>query len=123
MVLCPTCNGAGEHAVCPPRCDGSHVEDTSYPCRDCDGTGQVAPDARLSERPPFLPGALVLLDVDGPRRGSRAVVLRLVHAPLGASVTVEVCVGPCARDVHSVDCCSAISLSPDELLLVPAAAS
>lgn len=123
MVVCPTCGGGGEHVVCPRGCDGSHVMDATYPCQDCGGDGQVPADAQLSERPPILPGALVLLDVDGPRRGSRAVVLRMVHAPVGDGVTVEVCVGPCARAEHSVDCCSAIALHPDELLLIPAQAT
>ena len=39
---CPTCGGGGEVVVCPPRCDGSHVADIGYPCRDCDETGVVA---------------------------------------------------------------------------------
>lgn len=67
----------------------------------------------------LLPGALVLLDTPGQLRGSRASVLRQVHAPMGDGVTVEVCVGPCAREQHSTDC-PAVGFHPDELLLVPA---
>lgn len=68
----------------------------------------------------LLPRALVLLDVPGKLRGRRGVVVRQIHAPLGDAVTVEVCVGPCARETHSTDCVNAIGLHPDELLLIPA---
>lgn len=66
----------------------------------------------------LLPGASVLLDVDG-NRGSRGIVIRQVHAPLGNGVTIEVCPGPCARLVHSTDCAGVVSLHSDELLLIP----
>jgi hypothetical protein len=68
----------------------------------------------------LLPRVLVLLDVPGRLRGSRAIVVRQVHAPLGDAVTVEVCVGPCPRETHSTDCATSIGVHPDELLLVPA---
>lgn len=42
-VDCPGCDGAGEHGICPAGCDGSHVADTTRPCRTCDGTGSVTP--------------------------------------------------------------------------------
>lgn len=44
MSDCTACGGSGEQVDCPPTCDGSHVADTPYECRECDGTGQGLPE-------------------------------------------------------------------------------
>lgn len=67
----------------------------------------------------LLPGALVLIDTVPADRPRRAVVVRQVKAAMGDGLTVEVCVGPCYRGLHSTDC-PTVGFSPDDLLLVPA---
>ena len=41
MTECPRCGGEGVVTLCPPGCDGSHVDDRDGTCPECHGSGQV----------------------------------------------------------------------------------
>lgn len=76
----------------------------------------------------LLPGAVVLFDTDDkwaqqPLRGKRGVVVHRYDAALGVGTDVVVCIGPCAKPTHDLDCHAAVAFSADELLLVPAEAA
>lgn len=41
LIVCPSCDGAGEHTVCANDGSGcSHTLDRTWECRTCGGTGQ-----------------------------------------------------------------------------------
>lgn len=73
----------------------------------------------------LLPGAPVLLDTGGMwagriLRGQRGVVVHRFTAGIGDGAEVAVCIGPCDRSAHTIDCHSAVAFQADELLLIPA---
>lgn len=60
LVTCPACEGRGEIWECvnDGRAGCSHINDNVYPCRDCDGEGEVPADEPLPYwRPTSRPDA------------------------------------------------------------------
>lgn len=72
----------------------------------------------------LLPGTPVLLDTDDhwahrPLRGQRGVVVHRYDPAIGSAMgaDVVVCIGPCGRPEHDLDCHSAVAFKNDELLV------
>lgn len=74
-----------------------------------------------------LVGAPVLIDTSGMwagrvLRGQRGVVVHRYDPGIGQALDADlvVCIGPCGRPRHTVDCHTAVAFKRDELIAVPA---
>lgn len=71
----------------------------------------------------LLPGTPVLLDTDDkwanrPLRGQRGVIVHRYEPAIGSAMgaDVVVCVGPCGKAAHTVDCHTAVAFKQDEVI-------